>query len=114
MREELESALIAARTADPEDLPRLLGDLEEVRATALARLIVPAPSTASDRLLDVNQAAERLGISRDYLYRNHHRFPFTRRIGRSLLFSADGIEQFIGRQDSLTLRRRHATLFSVR
>ncbi len=97
MRKELESALVAAQTVSPEELARLLGDLEEVRVTALARLIAPATPRAPDRLLSVNQAAERLGVSRDYIYRNHQRFPFTRREGRCLLFSAQGIERYIGR-----------------
>ena len=97
MRKELETALIAAKTLSSEELPRLLGDLEEVRVTALARLNSPAPPPAHDILVDVDKAAERLGVSRDYVYRNHHRFPFTRREGRSLLFSAQGIEKYIRR-----------------
>lgn len=114
MRNELELALIAARTAPSEELPRLLGDLEEVRATALARLIAPAQPQSPDVLLKVGKAAERLGVSRDYLYRNHRRYPFTRREGRSLLFSANGIEQYIRRKDSLTPIRQPAMLASVR
>src|SRR5207245_10893080 len=72
MRPELESALTAARTLMPEELPRLLGDLEEVRATALARLSAPAPAQMKpDELLDVEEASHRLGVSTDYLYRHH-------------------------------------------
>jgi excisionase family DNA binding protein len=97
MRKELESALIAAQTISAEDLPRLLGELEELRVTALARLLSPVPTQAPDLLLDVNQAAERLGVSPDYVYRNHHHFPFTRREGRSLRFSAQGLEKYIRR-----------------
>jgi predicted DNA-binding transcriptional regulator AlpA len=97
MREELESALIAAQTASLEELPRLLGDLEEVRAIAMARLIAPASPHTPDMLLEVDKAAERLGVSCDYLYRNHRRFPFTRRMGRALRFSAHGIEQYLKR-----------------
>jgi len=97
MRKELESALMAAQTVSAEDLPRLLGELEEVRATALARLISPAPTPAPDMLLDVDKAAERLGMSPDYLYRNHKRLPFSKRMGRSLRFSAQGIERYLRR-----------------
>ena len=97
MRRELESALIAVRTISHEELPRLLGDLEELKATALARLIAPPAAQTSDRLLDVEEAAERLGVSRDYIYRNHRRFPFTRREGRSLRFSDQGIERYLRR-----------------
>jgi len=96
MRSEFETVLVAARTLPPEDLPRLLGDLEEVRATALARLIPPVPvQRPPDELLGVEEAALRLGVSRDYLYHNHKRLPFTRRMGRSLRFSAHGIQTYI-------------------
>ncbi len=106
MRRELESTLIAARTLSQEELPRLLGELEEIRATALARLVSPKhESQMPDSLLDVDEAATRLGVSQHYLYRNHRRFSFTRRIGRSLRFSSNGIEQYIRRTNVLTPRR---------
>jgi hypothetical protein len=96
MRSELETALIAARTLPSEELPRLLGDLEEVRATALARLAAPALAhTGPDELIDVQEASRRLGISRDYLYHHHSSFDFTRHVGRRLLFSVDGIQAHI-------------------
>jgi excisionase family DNA binding protein len=96
MRREFEIALTAARTLTPEELPRLLGDLEEIRATALTRLtaLVPAPHP-SDELLNVKEAARRLGVSLGYLYHNHSHFPFTRHVGRKLLFSADGIQAYL-------------------
>ena len=106
MRRELESALIAARTLLQEELPRLLGELEEIRATALARLASPEQEPQlPESLLDVDEAATRLGVSPHYLYRNHRRFPFTRRMGRSLRFSSNGIEQYIRRANVLTPRR---------
>jgi hypothetical protein len=96
MRPELHIALTAAQTLAPGELPRLLGELEEIRATALARLAAPLPQLQShDMLLDVEQAASRLGVSRDYLYRNHAKFTFTRRIGKRLLFSSLGIDRHI-------------------
>jgi excisionase family DNA binding protein len=94
MRDELQDALNAARQIPREELPRLLGELEEIRFTAIARL-TPAPSAPQpDQLLDVEEAANRLGISKDYLYRHHARFSFTRRMGRSLRFSSRGIEEY--------------------
>ena len=111
MRSELESTLTAARTLSPEDLPRLLGELEEIRATALARLTSAKHEfQMPDSLLDVNEAAMRLGVSPHYLYRNHRRFPFTRRMGRSLRFSSAGMEQYIRRTNVLTLRRHSVIL----
>lgn len=93
---QLEELLQAARTAPSDELPRLLGDLEEIRCTAMARLASPSPpQPQADVLLDAAEAARRLGMSQDWLYRHAEHLPFTRRIGRRLLFSAQGIEQFI-------------------
>ena len=64
MRQELETALTAARELPAPELPRLLGELEEIRATALARLSSPAGLQVLDELLDVEQAAARLGSRR--------------------------------------------------
>jgi predicted DNA-binding transcriptional regulator AlpA len=75
--------------------PELLGDLEEIRATAIARLSSPAVPPPEDELLDVEEAARRLGMSKDYLYRNHAALPFVRRMGKRLLFSSRGIEKYI-------------------
>jgi predicted DNA-binding transcriptional regulator AlpA len=96
MRSELELVLAAARELPTRELPRLLGDLEEIKCTALARLTsVPAQSEQPDALLDVAEASRRLGTSPDYLYRHSKDFSFTRRLGRKLLFSASGIERYI-------------------
>ncbi len=48
-----------------------------------------------DRLLNVEQAAEKLGMTVDWLYRHHKNLPFTVRHGRPLRFSELGIEQYI-------------------
>ncbi len=95
---EIESLLAAAKELEPAELPRLLGDLEEIRCTALARLTAPAPISERDELLGPGEAARRLGVSTDYLYRHHAQFPFTRRVGRKLLFSTSGIEKYIRQQ----------------
>ena len=96
MRSELRTVLLAAQELPADELPRLLGDLEEVRATAMARLTsAPIQRPEVDELLDVAEAGRRLGVSKDYLYRHHRNFTFTRRVGRKLLFSAEGIEKHI-------------------
>jgi excisionase family DNA binding protein len=88
--------LRAARELPAEDLPDLIGELERAKATAWARLSAPAAAPAEhDELLSVTEAARRLGISSDYLYRHSQAYPFTRRQGRKLLFSALGIERHI-------------------
>ena len=95
MRAELQAALAAAKDLPADELPHLLGELEEIRCTALARLQAPSPPPEEDELLDVTAAAHKLGVSRDYLYRNHARFPFTRRMGKRLLFSRNGLEKYL-------------------
>jgi excisionase family DNA binding protein len=85
-----------AREATPEELPGLIGQLESAKAVAWSRLTAPtAQAGQHDELLDVPEAARRLGVSPDYLYRNHGEFRFTRRQGRKLLFSAQGIDKYI-------------------
>jgi predicted DNA-binding transcriptional regulator AlpA len=96
MRPEVESVLLAVQTLSAEQLPELMGDIERCRVIALARLTAPAPAASSpDTLLNVTEAAERLGMSAGYVYRHHADFPFTRRIGRSLLFSSAGIQTYL-------------------
>jgi excisionase family DNA binding protein len=51
-----------------------------------------------DVLLSVNEAAERLKVSTDYLYRNARKLPFTVREGRLLRFSANGMDEYIRRK----------------
>jgi len=98
MNQKLQPVLELAQGLSLEDVPRLLGDLEEIRATAMARLMTPAPAAQPDELIEVDEASHRLGVSADYLYHTHSRLPFTRRQGRKLLFSAQGIEQYIRRR----------------
>jgi len=71
------------RTAPATDLPRLLGELEEVRTTALARLSAPVPARVpSDRsgedVLDVDAAACYIGMSAKWLYRHYTIIPHVR------------------------------------
>ena len=97
MRAELQTVLIAVRELPVVELPRLLGELEEIRCIAFARLQAPAPvaQVQPDELLSVEAASAKLGVSRDYLYRHHGKFPFARRMGRKLLFSSQGIQKYI-------------------
>jgi excisionase family DNA binding protein len=101
MRNELQTVLMAAQELPAGELPRLLGELEEIRCTAMARLTTPVAVQRPDELLTVEQAAERLGVSVDYLYRNHSCLPFVRRMGRTLRFSSLGIDEYIGQHRRL-------------
>jgi hypothetical protein len=80
-----------------EGLPHFLGKLEEARLTALARLTPKAPTpTPPDVLLNIGEAAQKLGCSRDFLYRRE--LPFIRRLGRKRMYSQNGIEEYLRKQ----------------
>ena len=53
----------------------------------------------ADRSLSIKEAANKLGWSRDYLYRNYYKFPFTLKgQGRRKGCSDLGIDEWIQRQ----------------
>jgi predicted DNA-binding transcriptional regulator AlpA len=85
----------------PEAIPAMLGDLERLKGTLWARLMLPQgpgkveQSADGDRLLAAREAAAKLGMSADYLYRRSRNLPFTVRLGRKLRFSEAGIERYI-------------------
>jgi len=94
MNAELQIVLDQARTTPLAEIPRLLGDLMEISATAQARLCTPALAPAApDQLLDVRAAASRLGCSVDSLYKRD--WPFVVRVGRRRMYSQNKIEEFI-------------------
>jgi hypothetical protein len=85
----------AIRAAMPEDLPALAGRLREAELLAEMRLRLapPAPNTApQDENLSAEKAAQRLGVSTDWLYKTD--LPFKVRIGRRVVFSARGLERW--------------------
>jgi predicted DNA-binding transcriptional regulator AlpA len=54
------------------------------------------PPPALDHLLTAEQAAERLAVSKDWLYRTAKDLPFTVRLGADLVrFSAVGIDRYL-------------------
>ena len=78
-----------AADVDLDHIPELLGDwrLRAILWARLGRTNRPAP--AEDRLLVIADAASRLGVSKDWLYRNSGRLPFTVRLAeRALRYSA--------------------------
>jgi hypothetical protein len=95
VRKALDEILTAAQEIPREKIPRLLGDIEEIRATAAARLAAPPGETKPDGLLDVHATALRLGVSASWLYKNHAQFAFTTHVGGKLLFSVSGLEKYL-------------------
>lgn len=81
-----------------EQLPVLLAALSALAGRLAVRLLtVPErrqDAGVADENLSVEEAARRLGVSTEYLYRHAKRLPFTRRVGRRLLFSARGLERW--------------------
>jgi predicted DNA-binding transcriptional regulator AlpA len=63
------------------------------------RLLDRGERRQGDRLLNVREAAEKLGVAPDWIYRHHGELPFRVRHGRLLRFSEIGIEEYI--------RKRH-------
>ena len=99
MRAELQFVLKSIAGMDRDQLPELLGELEVIRATCQIKLSTSVPVTAHVELLTVDAAAERLGVSTDYLYRHQDTLPFSRRMGRKLLFSSLGIDTYLKRKE---------------
>ena len=100
--EEIAENPALASHLSPNDVEALLGKNAVVQSVLVSRLLAlrASPSQVDhyangDRLLDVNEAARKLGKSKDYLYRHANDYPFTVRDGRSLRFGDQGIEKFI-------------------
>jgi excisionase family DNA binding protein len=75
-------------------LPRIIG----LQVAVLARALVNGhDANSDDRLLTVDEAAAKLGQSKDWLYRHATKLPFTRRVGRQVRFSSQSIESYIRR-----------------
>ena len=98
------AALVAA--AAPEELWALIGQLEEAKARAIARLIAPTsaspavPLARGDRLLSMPQVAERLGLSL-YTVRERGRrgeLPVVK-VGRRVGVREESLRRFIDQRE---------------
>ncbi len=80
-------------------IPELLGQLEHLRVVLWQRLVDAVVDdrqrTAADRLVKIDDAAEMLGTTRDWL-RRHPELPFRMELSPGQVrFSVQGIEHFI-------------------
>lgn len=95
------------RDVDPDAIPALLGEAETLRAKLWARLQAtttapPAPSRNGngqdpDHLLTAQEAADRLGVSKRWVYRKNKSgdLPFARKLSNGTLrFSSRGLERW--------------------
>jgi excisionase family DNA binding protein len=81
--ERLATLLATLDGVTRDELPDVLGLLEAAKARCWARLIAPPPPRAHDpgRMLTVREAATRLGLSADYLYRHQRQLSFMQKVG---------------------------------
>jgi predicted DNA-binding transcriptional regulator AlpA len=94
--------------ADQAECAALIGGLERVKALAYGKMLhrEPEPSRQEDRLLTVAEASDKLGMTKDYLYRHAETFPFTVRMGaKQLRFSLNGIERYIKHRRAVSYPR---------
>jgi predicted DNA-binding transcriptional regulator AlpA len=94
-------------SAVPPLLMQLAARLTRLTAlqNALAARVLSAPAgpvacpRGPEHLLDGEEAAARLGMSTDWLYRHSRQFPFTRRVGRrALKFDSAGLDRWVAAQ----------------
>jgi len=86
-----------------EDLPALAGVLEVTRVQIFSRITRPESRVAADpdRLLTVEQVAERTGFSADYVYRHRRALPFLRKVGRSIRASERELSRWLSTRRQL-------------
>jgi predicted DNA-binding transcriptional regulator AlpA len=71
--------------------------VERLKGLAWVRLSTPVAPVASDRLLEVDEAAARLTLTKSHLYKKT--YPFTVRLSPGRVrFSSRGIDEFIRRR----------------
>ena len=88
----------AVQTVPVDDLPRMLGAMAEAQARLQLRLATPRPedhrADVRDANISVAEAAQRLGVSPSYIYKNAKNLPFVVRIGRRRVCSMNRLERW--------------------
>jgi len=64
----------------------------------LTAILADLPVAAEDRLLDVTEAAAKLGETPAWLYRHGRQLSFMVRVGGHVRYSSRGIAEFIARR----------------
>ena len=95
---DLTAALADPTSVRTEEIPDIIGELERVKALLWARLAVPTAQSngaGEDRLLGVEQAAERLGVTENWL-RHRSELPFVVKLSEGVVrYSSRGIDRWI-------------------
>jgi hypothetical protein len=76
-------------------LTHTLADIEAALALRQAATPAVSASGSSEPLLDVEQAAKRLGVSKTWLYRHANALPFTVRLDGALRFDPHRLAAFL-------------------
>ncbi len=84
------NTMLAAR-----DMLKLLDDLETDPTPPTS---IRSDNGKPDRLLRAADVAETLGVSKRFVYAHAPRWPFTRHLGRSVRFSANGLAAWLTRR----------------
>jgi predicted DNA-binding transcriptional regulator AlpA len=86
------------------DMPVVAAEAAALQGTMAARLLDlnSHEKGDEDRLLDVNEAAKKLGCKPQWLYHHSKSLPFIVRLGRKLRFSEKGIDKFIKEQRQIS------------
>ena len=82
-----------------EQIPALLLEIASLQGALAASLLNGAETAGAqgngDKLLEVKEAAAKLSVTEDWLYRKGSKLPFVVRMGRNIRFSEQGINRFI-------------------
>jgi hypothetical protein len=85
-----------ADRVDDLDPARVAGELEALKFTIWMRtLTVPVPAAEKDTLLTAADVHRQTQLSVAWLYRHADGLPFTRRVGRKVLFSSAGLAKWL-------------------
>jgi excisionase family DNA binding protein len=109
LRERLAQERACVAQLSRDEAASALFELGALNAALAARAADAVPQQGTEaqpdheRLLTPAQAAERLGVTRRWLYRNAKRLPFTRKLTpRTLRFHEAGLEKYIRDRKGLT------------
>ena len=102
MTERLNRLLAELRTEaaglQPEEVPGLVGALETVKAAALLQLMRIDAVSEGDRLLSVEDVAERLGVSARWVYEHQDELPRSSLSPRCLRFSENELQRWMAKK----------------
>ena len=81
-----------------EQIAPLILQLASIQSALAGKLLDFSEGSSpakADKLLEVKEAAAKLSVTEDWLYRKGNKLPFVVRMGRNIRFSEQGIERYI-------------------